>query len=78
MLTLTFLKLIKILESRYVAWNKHEPQEGVFDFEGQNDLIKFIQLAQKYNLYVILRPGPYICAEWEYVSIIMMTMLIMM
>lgn len=51
----------------YVAWNVHQPkEEAKFDFEGQNDLIGFIKTAQKVGLYVIVRPGPYICAEWEF------------
>ena len=49
----------------YVAWNVHEPKEGEFNFEGQNDLVRFIKTAQKVGLYVIVRPGPYICAEWD-------------
>lgn len=50
----------------YVAWNMHQPTEdGGFNFEGQNDLFEYIRLAQKVGLYVIVRPGPYICAEWE-------------
>ena len=49
----------------YVFWNIHEQQEGQFDFTGNNDLRAFIQLAQKNGMYVILRPGPYVCAEWE-------------
>lgn len=50
----------------YVPWNKHEPQEGVYDFTGGNDLRRFIKIAQEVGLYVILRPAPYICAEWEF------------
>ena len=50
----------------YVAWNVHEVQEGEFCFTGRADLRRFIQLAQKVGLYVILRPSPYICAEWEF------------
>ncbi|WP_291291494.1 beta-galactosidase family protein [Enterococcus sp.] len=50
----------------YVPWNMHEPQEGTFDFQDQLDLRHFIQLAQEVGLYVILRPAPYICAEWEF------------
>ena len=49
----------------YVFWNVHESQPGVFDFEGQNDLAEFCRLCQKNGMYVILRPGPYVCAEWE-------------
>lgn len=50
----------------YVPWNFHEPKEGVFDFEGQKDLARFVNLAQDLGLLVILRPTPYICAEWEF------------
>jgi beta-galactosidase len=49
----------------YVFWNLHEPQPGVYDFSGQNDLAAFIKAAQEEGLYVILRAGPYVCAEWE-------------
>ena len=50
----------------YVAWNVHEPRKGEFNFEGIADIVRFLQIAQKYNMYVILRPGPYICAEWDF------------
>lgn len=50
----------------YVAWNMHEPREGEFCFEGQSDVVRFIETAQKVGLYVIVRPGPYICAEWDF------------
>lgn len=50
----------------YVPWNLHEPQKGTFDFEGILDLEKFLQLAQDLGLYAIVRPSPYICAEWEW------------
>lgn len=49
----------------YVFWNFHEPQPGEFNFEGQADVRAFVELCQKHGLYVILRPGPYCCAEWE-------------
>lgn len=49
----------------YVFWNIHEQREGEFDFTGNNDLRAFVQLAQQHGMYVILRPGPYVCAEWE-------------
>ena len=49
----------------YTFWNAHEPQEGKFDFSGQNDLREFIKLCQENDMKVILRPGPYVCAEWE-------------
>lgn len=50
----------------YVFWNLHEPEPGHFDFSGQNDVAEFIREAQQEGLYVILRPGPYVCAEWEF------------
>lgn len=50
----------------YIPWNIHEPQEGHFNFEGRYDIQKFVKLAQELGLYVILRPSPYICAEWEF------------
>lgn len=49
----------------YVFWNIHEQQEGRFDFTGNNDVAEFCRLAQRNGLYVIVRPGPYVCAEWE-------------
>ena len=49
----------------YVFWNIHEQQMGQFDFTGNNDVAEFCRLAQKNGLYVIVRPGPYVCAEWE-------------
>ncbi|MBO4589702.1 MAG: beta-galactosidase, partial [Bacteroidaceae bacterium] len=49
----------------YVFWNFHEPQQDEFTFEGQADVRSFVKLCQKYGLYVIVRPGPYCCAEWE-------------
>jgi len=50
----------------YVAWNLHEPREGEFVFEGMADVERFIRLAGELGLLVILRPSPYICAEWEF------------
>lgn len=49
----------------YIAWNVHEPRKGIFDFSGKHDLVRFVKVAQELGLYVILRPSPYICAEWE-------------
>ena len=49
----------------YVFWNIHEPEPGQFDFTGNNDIARFCRLAQKHGMYVIVRPGPYVCAEWE-------------
>ncbi|HHU84009.1 MAG TPA: beta-galactosidase [Clostridiales bacterium] len=49
----------------YTCWNLHEPVEGQFDFSGMLDLPAYIDIANELGLYCILRPGPYICAEWE-------------
>lgn len=49
----------------YVFWNYHEQQEGVYDFSGEKDLSRFMKLCQKHDMWVIVRPGPYVCAEWE-------------
>ncbi|MBP5340362.1 MAG: beta-galactosidase [Prevotella sp.] len=49
----------------YIFWNIHEQREGEFDFTGNSDVAEFCRLAQKNGLYVIVRPGPYVCAEWE-------------
>ncbi len=50
----------------YCAWNMHEKIQGQYDFSGNLDIANFIKMAQKENLMVIVRPGPYICAEWEF------------
>ena len=50
----------------YAFWNVHEPSPGKFDFTGQYDIAEFIREAQQEGLYVVLRPGPYVCAEWEF------------
>ena len=52
--------------SIYVFWNQHEPQEGKFNFKGDANIAEFVRLAQKEGLWVIVRPGPYCCAEWEF------------
>lgn len=49
----------------YVFWNVHEPEPGVYNFSGQDDVAEFLREAQQEGLYVILRPGPYVCAEWD-------------
>ncbi len=49
----------------YIFWNIHEQREGEFDFTGNNDVAEFCRLAQRNGMYVIVRPGPYVCAEWE-------------
>ena len=50
----------------YVFWNVNEPQPGVYDFSGNRDIAEFVREAQQEGLYVILRPGPYVCAEWDF------------
>lgn len=49
----------------YTCWNLHEPSPGVFDFSGILDLERYIRCVQARGLYMILRPGPFICAEFE-------------
>ncbi len=50
----------------YIPWNYHESKKGEFNFTGNRDFVKFIKIAEELGLYVILRPTPYICAEWEF------------
>ena len=50
----------------YVAWNLHEPRPGVFDFTGGLDVAGYVRLAGELGLKVVLRPGPYICTEWDF------------
>lgn len=50
----------------YVFWNIQEPQKGKFDFSGNADVAEFVKIAQEEGLWVILRPSPYVCAEWEF------------
>ncbi|MBS1564864.1 MAG: beta-galactosidase, partial [Bacteroidetes bacterium] len=52
--------------STYVFWNIHEPQKNKFDFTGNYDVAAFVRTAQEEGLWVILRPSPYVCAEWEF------------
>lgn len=49
----------------YAFWNFHEERPGQFDFKGQRDIARFCRIAQEEGMYIILRPGPYACAEWE-------------
>ncbi len=51
--------------STYVFWNLHEPEPGIYDFSGQLDVAEFVREAQQEGLYVILRPGLYVCSEWD-------------
>lgn len=64
------LKKLKALGMNCVetvnCWNLHEPKEGEFDFTGMLDIVKFCKTAQNLGLYVIVRPGPYTCAEWDF------------
>jgi beta-galactosidase len=51
----------------YIFWNYHESKEGVFDFStGNHNIGEFIKICQEENMWVILRPGPYVCAEWDF------------
>lgn len=50
----------------YIPWNLHEPKENEYNFSGMLDIERFLKLADEKGLYVILRPSPYICAEWEF------------
>src|SRR5262245_49721332 len=51
----------------YVFWNYHEVGEGTFDFKtGNRDIGRFVRLVQEEGMWVLLRPGPYVCAEWDF------------
>ncbi|MBB6024314.1 hypothetical protein HNR77_005422 [Paenibacillus sp. JGP012] len=50
----------------YFAWNVHEPEEGQWSFEGDNDCGAFLDLCAELGMWVIARPGPFICAEWDF------------
>lgn len=53
--------------SAYIFWNYHESQEGVYDFSnGNHNIGQFINLVQEEGMWLIIRPGPYVCAEWEF------------
>jgi beta-galactosidase len=65
------LKMMKAMGlnavATYVFWNYHETAPGVWDFKsGNKDVAEYIKTAQEEGLFVILRPGPYVCAEWEF------------
>lgn len=65
------LKMVKAMGlnavATYVFWNYHHPSPDVWDFKsGNKDLRDYIKIAQEEGLFVILRPGPYVCAEWEF------------
>ncbi|MBB5395809.1 beta-galactosidase [Mucilaginibacter sp. AK015] len=50
----------------YVFWNAHEPVQGKYDFTGNNDIAEFVRIAKEEGLWVVMRPSPYVCAEWEF------------
>lgn len=50
----------------YIFWNVHEPVQGKYDFSGNNDVAAFVRMAQEEGLWVVMRPSPYVCAEWEF------------
>lgn len=50
----------------YIFWNALEPAEGKYDFTGNNDIAEFVRIAKEEGLWVIMRPSPYACAEWEF------------
>jgi beta-galactosidase len=50
----------------YVFWNAHEAEKGKYDFSGNNDIAEFVKTAKEEGLWVVLRPSPYACAEWEF------------
>ncbi|MBS7564868.1 beta-galactosidase [Mucilaginibacter sp. Bleaf8] len=50
----------------YVFWNAHEAVKGKYDFSGNNDIAAFVKIAQEEGLWVVMRPSPYVCAEWEF------------
>ena len=52
--------------SIYCFWNYHETEPGKFDFKGNADVAKFVRICQEEGMWAILRPGPYVCAEWEF------------
>lgn len=53
--------------SMYTFWNLHELEEGVFDFSShQNNISSFIQVCEEESMFILLRPGPYVCGEWDF------------
>ena len=50
----------------YMFWNMHEPQKGKYNFTGDNNIAEFVKIAQQEGMWVVLRPSPYVCAEWEF------------
>ena len=65
------IKMVKAMGlnslSVYIMWNYHETEKGHFDYQtGNKNLSHFLDLAEKYNMNVLFRPGPYVCAEWDF------------
>lgn len=54
------------LVTTYIPWNWHEPREGQERWSGDCDLDLFLRLCARHGLYVIVKPGPYCCAEWDF------------
>ena len=50
----------------YIFWDLHEPRPGAFDFSGNLDIAEYVRTAQSEGLWVLVRPGPYICTEWDF------------
>jgi len=63
-----FYNFDTIILYSYVEWSLHEPFPGIYNFEGMADLEFFIKLIQDEGMYLLLRPGPYICAERDFVT----------
>jgi beta-galactosidase len=64
------LKMVKAMGLNtictYIFWNYHEPEKGKYNFTGNADVAEFVKIAQEEGLWVIIRPSPYACAEWEF------------
>ncbi|PPD87150.1 hypothetical protein GOBAR_DD15904 [Gossypium barbadense] len=56
---------VDVIES-YVFWNGHELSPGKYNFEGRYDLVKFVKIVQQAGMYMILRIGPFVAAEWNF------------
>ncbi|MCO5564661.1 hypothetical protein L7F22_018327 [Adiantum nelumboides] len=56
---------LDIIET-YVFWDQHEPAKGKYDFQGRRDLVQFVKVVQKAGLFMNLRIGPYVSAEWNF------------
>ncbi len=62
-----YLRLIATCSLQlYVPWNFHERSPGTFKWDGEADIERFLDIAQELGLNVLLRPGPYICGEWDF------------